>query len=144
MAPLYLNKDAVGSNKGLLPTFNILLRMFRCNIAPQAGNVDAIRGGLVNLLIHSHEVLKAGVNCQGYEIDVMDFIKCELHWAVHEMKNPVYAPYVMKLILDQVPTLNQEHFTVHKAGTLQVKHDKPSSSSAPSRVPFASSDEEEE
>ena len=64
---------------------------------------DPIRGGLVNLLIHSHEVLKAGVNCQGYEIDVMDFIKCELHWAVHEMKNPVYAPYVMKLILEKCP-----------------------------------------
>ena len=104
MAPLYHDRTAVGSNKGLLPTFNILLRMFRCNIAPQAGNVDAIRGGLVNLLIHSHEVLKAGVNCQGFEIDVMDVIKCELHWAVHEMKNPVYAPYVMKLILDQVPS----------------------------------------
>ena len=53
MAPLYHDRTAVGSNKGLLPTFNILLRMFRCNIAPQAGNVDAIRGGLVNLLIHS-------------------------------------------------------------------------------------------
>ena len=74
----------------------------------------------------------------------MDFIKCELHWAVHEMKNPVYAPYVMKLILDQVPSLNQEHFTVHKAGTLQVLHEKPSSSSGPSRAPFASSKEEEE
>ena len=75
----------------------------------------------------------------------MDFIKCELHWAVHEMKNPVYAPFVMKLILDQVPDLNHEHFTVHKAGTLQIlKHNKPSSSGAPSRGPFASSDEEEE
>ena len=89
--------------------------------------------------------LNAGVNCQGFEIDVMDFIKCELHWAVHEKKTPIYAPYVMKLILDQVPSLNQEHFTLHKTGTLQIlKHDKPSSSSAPSRVPFASSDEEEE
>ena len=145
MAPLYLNKSSIGSNRDLLPTFNILLRMFRCNIAPQAGNVDAIRGGLVNLLCHSNAVLQAGVNCQGYEIDVMDFIKCELHWAVHEMKNPIYAPYVMKLLIDQVPNLNHEHFTVHKAGSLQVlKHDKPSSSSAPSRVPFASSEEEEE
>ena len=145
MTPLYINKSSVGSNKDLLPTFNILLRMFRSNIAPQAGNVDAIRGGLVNLLIHSHAVLLAGVNCQGYEIDVMDFIKCELHWAVHEMKNPIYAPFVMKLILDQVPNLNRELLTVHKAGSLQIlKHDKPSSSSAPSRVPFASSEEEEE
>ena len=83
MAPLYLNKASMGTNKDLRPTLNILLRMFRCNIAPQAGNVDAIRGGLVNLLIHSYEVLKAGVNCQGYEIDVMDFIKCDMHWAVH-------------------------------------------------------------
>ena len=55
------------------------------------------------------------------------------------------SPYVMKLILDQVPSLNREHLTVHKAGSLQIlKHDKPSSSSAPSRVPFASSEEEEE
>ena len=110
MSPLYLNKASVGTNKDLLPTFNILLRMFRYNIAPQAGNVDAIRGGLVNLLLHSYEVLKAGVNCQGYEIDVMDFIKCEMHWAVHEMKNPVYAPYVMKLIVDRKSTrLNSSH-----------------------------------
>ena len=27
MAPLYLNKAVVGTNKDLLPTFNILLRM---------------------------------------------------------------------------------------------------------------------
>ena len=80
------------------------------------------------------------MNCQGLEIDVMDFIKCELHWAVHEKLNPIYAPYVMKLILDKVPYLNQDHFTIHKTGTLQVlKHDKPFSSN---RVPFASSDEE--
>ena len=58
MAPLYLNKAAVGTNKDLLPTFNILLRMFRCNIAPQAGNVDAIRGGLVNLLLTPMRFLK--------------------------------------------------------------------------------------
>ena len=44
-----------------------------------------------------------------------------------------------------MPNLNHEHFTVHKAGSLKVlKHDKPSSSSAPSRVPFASSEEEED
>ena len=52
-------------------------------------DVDAIRGGLVNLLHHSYETHNAGANCQGYEIDVMDFIKCELHWVVHEKKNPV-------------------------------------------------------
>ena len=74
LAPLYSNKASVGTNNDLLPTFNILLRMFRYNIAPQAENVDAIRGGLFNLLLHSYEIPKAGVNCQGYEIDVMDFI----------------------------------------------------------------------
>ena len=31
LAPLCRDKAAVGSNKGLLPTFNILLHMFRCN-----------------------------------------------------------------------------------------------------------------
>ena len=134
----------MGTNKDLLPTFNILLLMFRYNIAPQAGNLDAIRGGLVNLLIHSHATRNAGVNCQGFEIDVMDFIKCELDWAVHERKNPIYAPYVMELILDKVSDINQEQLIIHMSGTLRVlKHDKLSSSSGPSRVPFASSDEEE-
>ena len=44
-----------------------------------------------------------------------------------------------------MPDLNQEHFTIHKADTFQVlKHDKPSSSSAHTCAPFASSDEEED
>ena len=113
LPPLYANKASVGMNKNLLPTFNILLCMFHYNIAPQVGNVHAIRGGLVNLIHHSYEVRNAGVNCQGYEIDVMDFIKCELHWAMHEMKNPLYAPYVNKLIIDKMPNINQEHLTIH-------------------------------
>ena len=59
---------------------------------------------------------------------------------VHEKKNPEYAPYVMLLILDKVPSFNTAHFTIHKLGTLQkLKHEKPSTS----RFPFQSSDEEE-
>ena len=44
LTPLYSNKESMGTNKDLLPTFNILLRMFWYNIAPQAGNIDAIQG----------------------------------------------------------------------------------------------------
>ena len=37
-----------------------MLRMFRENIAPQAGNLDDIRGGLVYLMYHAHKTSLAG------------------------------------------------------------------------------------
>jgi len=82
LRPLYSDASSVGTNQDLLPTFNIFLRMVRLSLAPQAGNVDAIRGGLVNLLYHAYKVQQAGPDCEGQEIDVMDFIKCELQWAI--------------------------------------------------------------
>jgi len=142
LSPIYSNAKSVGTNQDLLPTFNILLRMVRLNLAPQAGNVDAIRGGLVNLLYHAYKVLKAGPECQGQEVDVMDFIKCEMHWAIFEHKNPLYAPYIMKLILLKAPNVDVSRLTKHAKGTLHIlsKHSKPPSSSrAP---PSQSSDEE--
>ena len=143
LRPLYSVASSVGSNQDLLPTFNIFLRMVRLNLAPQAGNVDAIRGGLVNLLHHAYRVLQAGPECRGQEVDVMDFIKCEMHWAIFEHKNPLYAPYVMKLILSKVPTLDRSTFIKHAKGTLHIlsKHTKQASSShAP---PPQTSDEED-
>ena len=142
LRPLYSVASSVGSNQDLLPTFNIFLRMVRFNLAPQAGNVDAIRGGLVNLLYHAYKVQQAGPNCKGQEIDVMDFIKCELLWAIFEHKNPLYAPYIMKLIIKKVPSVDVSRLTKHPKGTLRQlsKHSKqPSSSHAP---PPQSSDEE--
>jgi hypothetical protein len=50
----------------------------------------------------------------------MDYIKCEINIAIHEKNNPMYAPYVMKLILNKVPQLDQSHFKQHKYGNLQV------------------------
>ena len=144
LRPLYSVASSVGTNQDLLPTFNIFLRMVRLNLAPQAGNVDAIRGGLVNLLYHAYKVLQAGPDCEGQEVDVMDFIKCEMHWAIFEHKNPLYAPYVMKLILSKVSNIDTSRLTKHAKGTLHQlsKHTKqPSSSRA---TPPQSSSEEAE
>jgi hypothetical protein len=90
IAPLYgkLTKDAidqgkkivVGDSYGLRTRYNLLLRLFRENIAPSAGNLDSLRGGLVNLLAYSHEVFCKGQEAQVEPIDVMDFI----HWEMYE------------------------------------------------------------
>ena len=71
-------------------------------------------------MLQAHKVFLAGPNCHGFQINVMEFIKCEINIAVHERKNPMYAPYIMKLILKQLPQLNQSRFTPHKFGNLQV------------------------
>ena len=87
---------------------------------------------------------QAGPDCEGQEVDVMDFIKCELHWAIFEHKNPLYAPYVMKLILSKVSNIDTSRLTKHAKGTLHQlsKHTKqPSSSRAP--PPQSSSEEAE-
>ena len=119
LAPLYEEEESIGTNKDLKRDFNIMLRMFRCNIAPQAGNVDAIRGGLVNLLYQAYKAYHHGPHCKGYEIDVIDFIKCEIFFTMTERRKiPVYGPYIMMLILDKVPKINVK--TRHPKGSLQV------------------------
>ena len=100
--------------------YNIVIHMCHWSIAPQVVITDAIRGALVNLMLQAHKVFLAGPNCHGFEIDVMDFLKCEININVHERKNPMYAPYIMKLILKQLPNLSQSHFTPHKFDNLQV------------------------
>jgi hypothetical protein len=52
--------------------------MFRASIAPQAGNFDAIRGALVNLLAYSHEVYCKRETAHVEPLDVMDFIHKEM------------------------------------------------------------------
>ena len=54
LAPLVAKKGAIATTRGLKPIYNILIRMFRWSIAPQAGNADAIPGALVNLMHHAH------------------------------------------------------------------------------------------
>lgn len=119
LLPLCASNGNLATARGLKPIYNILIRMFRWSIAPQAGNTDAIRGALVNLMHHAHRAYLAGPDCQGFEIDVMDFMKNEMHITLIEKKNPMYAPYVMKLILSKLQ-LDPSRFSSHKFGTLQV------------------------
>ena len=55
MTDLYQPGGRIGSQNGLLPTYDILLRMFRWTIAPIAGNADNIAGALVNLMAKAHD-----------------------------------------------------------------------------------------
>jgi len=99
MRDLYDDNGLIGSTKGLLPTYDILLRMFRHSIAPSGGNNDEIRGGLVNLMVYAHEVLmEDDPEPNSFPIDVMDFIFNEMYDAVMGRKVPPYAPYIMRLI----------------------------------------------
>ena len=92
-------------------------------------------------MYHSHQTFLAGPECEGKEVDVMDFIHCEMYHAMLEKKTPLYAPYVMKLILSKLDGINTRHFTPHKPKTLQVLHGKASKDG--SKGAFAPSDDEE-
>ena len=118
LAPLVAKEGATATTKAFKPVYNIVICMCSWSIASQAGNTDAIRGALVNLKLQAHKVYLAGPNCKGFEIDIMDYIQCEINIAVHERKNPMYVPYVIKLILKKFPSLNQSRFTPHKYGNL--------------------------
>jgi hypothetical protein len=104
LAPLYSGNDkkiVIGGTLGLSQRSNVLLRIFRASIAPQAGNIDAIRGGLVNLLAYSHEVYCKGETAEIEPLDVMDYIHKEMYDCIVNKKTPLYAPFIMKLILAQ-------------------------------------------
>ena len=98
LKPLYYKGGFAGQAKNLQLTFNILLCMFRECIYPQAGNLDDIRGALVNLVRHAYEVAKKGPDGSPAPIDVMNFIYEELLIHTQSKKVPLYAPYVMKLL----------------------------------------------
>jgi hypothetical protein len=72
----------LGEAYGFKTRYNILIRLFHENIAPSAGNLDAIHGGLVNLLAYSHEVFVSGKEAEVEPIDVMDYIYKEMYDAV--------------------------------------------------------------
>ena len=56
LKPLTIVGGTPGLTKDLLPLYDILLRVFRSSISPCGGNTDAVRGALVNLLVHAHKV----------------------------------------------------------------------------------------
>jgi hypothetical protein len=154
-APLYgkLTKDAieqgkqivVGESYGLRTRYNLLLHLFRENIVPSASNLNALHGGLVNLLAYSHEVFCKGEEAQVEPIDVMDFIHREMYECILSKKAPVYAPYVMKLINRKMPTYT---LCLDTSNIVEHKVVKPQKKPAPgvTNEPFApsSGDEEDE
>src|SRR3954464_8043754 len=123
LAPLY-DGGVVGGSKGLKTLYNLMLRIFHHTIAPSAGNDDAIRGGLVNLLYHTHRIFNAGPEADAAPIDVMDFIFEEMFHAILYKKSPPYAPLVMRLINSHEhdsPLGSAPHLTEHTLVSLQQK-----------------------
>jgi hypothetical protein len=126
---------------GLKTLYNILLCLFRENIAPSAGNLDVICGGLVNLLAYSHGGFMAGQEAEVEPVDVMDFIYKETYDVViTKKKNHVYAPYIMVLLKAQQTRhpLLTTNLTTHKFVKPQRK-----ASLGIVEEDFASSDDEE-
>src|SRR4051812_17042679 len=99
MAPLYdTSSFTPGNQTGLGLLYNTLLRIFKRNIAPQAGNEDEIRAGLVNLLVYAHKV---NMKEKKRLVNIMNFIYEQMFYCIHNKKTPPYAPYVMMLLISR-------------------------------------------
>ncbi|KAM0828610.1 hypothetical protein ACQ4PT_067428 [Festuca glaucescens] len=94
LADLYLPGEVVyGSQKYLLPVYDILLRICREVLNPKVGCVDQIYGYLVNLLYLTHQ--HRGTHLQ---LDVMEYLWEEFWTCIIPRKSPVFAPYFMRFI----------------------------------------------
>jgi hypothetical protein len=102
LTPLYADPRKVGTAVGLLPLYDILLRIFRENIAPIGGNRDAIRSALVNLMHRAYLCATCEDDTADFRFDVMDYIFNEMHDAMVSRRSPPYAPYIMLLIKDKL------------------------------------------
>jgi hypothetical protein len=144
--PLYTDDDmkiVMGSTLGLSQHSSVLLRMFWASIAPQAGNIDIIRGGLLNLMAYSHEVYCKGETAEVESLDVMDYIHKEMNDCIINKKTPLYAPFIMKLILAQHinSPLLKANLQAHKIVKLQRK--APTGHSKESFAPLRGEEEDE-
>jgi hypothetical protein len=119
---LYGPNVVPGQVAGLLPLYDLLVRIFRENIALSGGNNDAIRSSLVDLLIYSHDCATSTDPNADFSLDVMDFIFNEMYDAMVSRGSLPYAPFIMKLIID---TCNGQDFSSqcvsHKVKKLYVK-----------------------
>jgi hypothetical protein len=114
LAPIYSSSGKIGTIVGLLPLYNILLRMFWESISPAGGNWDAIRSALVELMYLSHRCHVSEDPNEDFRLDVMHYIFNEMHDAMISKRTPPYAPYIMLLILEKVKDMdfskgNSEH-----------------------------------
>ena len=93
-ADLYIPGHVVaGSSYRLLPTYDIMLRIYRAVLNPKVGNFDQVHGFLVNMM-----VLTATKRGAKEKLDVMDYLWVEMHYAIVMRKTPPFAPYVMALL----------------------------------------------
>jgi hypothetical protein len=119
---LYGPKGIPGQVAGLLPLYDILVRIFRENIAPSGGNNDAIRSSLVDLLIFAHGCAQSTDPNADFSLHVMDFIFNEMFDAMVSKGSLPYAPFIMRLIKD---TFKEHDFSKqcvsHKVKRLSVK-----------------------
>jgi hypothetical protein len=126
LCDLYGPNGVPGQVAGLLPLYDLLVRIFRENIAPSGGNNDAIRSSLVDLLIFSHDCATSTDPNADFSLDVMDFIFNEIYDAMVSRGSLPYAPFIMKLIID---TCKGHDFSgqcvSHKINKLYVKQNKP-------------------
>ncbi|KAK1630029.1 hypothetical protein QYE76_004344 [Lolium multiflorum] len=96
LEPLYIKGWGIpGKSADLLPTWDIMLRVYRETIGPKGGNLDELHLYEVDLMANSFA--KRGT---GERLDVMDYIYHEMWSCVMEKKLPAFAPYIMKLIED--------------------------------------------
>ncbi|KAK1680513.1 hypothetical protein QYE76_041361 [Lolium multiflorum] len=96
LEPLYIKGWGIpGKSADLLPTWDIMLRVYRETIGPKGGNLDELHLYEVDLMANSFA--KKGT---GEKLDVMDYIYNEMWSCVMEKKLPSFAPYIMKLIED--------------------------------------------
>ena len=72
-------------------------------------------------MYHAHKTALARPQAANMHLDVMDFIFEELVHAVYDKKAPVYAPFIMKLIVTKMPDLAGRLSTKHKVKRLQIK-----------------------
>jgi hypothetical protein len=127
-APLYSSSGKIGTIVGLLPLYNILLRMFWESISPTGGNRDAIRSALVELMYLSHRCYMSEDPNEDFSLDVMHYIFNEMHDAMISKRTPPYAPYIMLLILEKVKDMdfskgNSEH-KIKRMNVIKPKEEK--------------------
>jgi hypothetical protein len=98
LSDLYGPKGTVGEVAGLLSLYDLLVRIFRENIAPSGGNNDAICASLVDLLTYAHECAKSTDPDADFSLDVMEFIFNEMFDAMVSRGSLPYTPFIMRLI----------------------------------------------
>ncbi|KAK1649515.1 hypothetical protein QYE76_067320 [Lolium multiflorum] len=121
LEPLYIKGWGVpGKSADFLPTWDIMLRVYRETIGPKGGNLDELHTYEVDLMANSHA--KQGT---GEKLDVMDYIYNEMWTCVMEKKLPLFAPFIMKLIEDTWMSTSvnhrqyQQHFEAKKSRARQ-------------------------